>query len=102
MASWIFTEDQSDENTTRTTHMIHLTAIKINKYLFIATSSIFCIVICLLLQDLFISSGDQFTHDSQSVILSALSILINIFSALAPISLVVYLVLKDLTSNQDV
>ncbi|MDH6278723.1 hypothetical protein M2118_001715 [Aurantimicrobium minutum] len=82
--------------------MIHLAAIKINKYLFIATSSIFCIVICLLLQDLLISSGDQFTHESQSVFLSALAILINFFSALAPISLVVYLLLKDLRSNQDV
>lgn len=82
--------------------MIHLTAIKINKYLYIAASSILCIVICLLLQDLLISSGDQFTHESQSVFLSALTILINFFSALAPISLVVYLVLKDLNSSSNI
>lgn len=102
MASWILTYGQPDENTTRTNHMNYLAEKKINKYLFVAISSIICIVICLLLQNLLITSGDTFTHESQSVFLSALSILTNIFSALAPVSLVVYLVLKDLSSNPNI
>lgn len=81
--------------------MSHWATKHINKYLYIALLSIVLIVIFTMLQVLLISSGNGLDMGSQTVIISSLSILNNIFSALAPMSLVAYLVLIDLRSNQN-